>query len=150
MRKFIQIVAAIKLTAAFAFAGQMGLVTVASMFLGRDSIPIGYIWQMIFISLIYGSLQLIAFSENLFKQMKTLGRMAFLGISMLAALALFAVAFQWFPAQNLRCWLIFIGLYAAVAMIAPFAFRFVFWLGGMRYDEMLTAYKSRHGNSAKE
>ena len=135
---------AIKTIAALAFTGGVMLVTVASMFLGEGSIPVGYIWQMIFLALIYSGLQLFAFSENTLGRMRTPGRMAFLGVSMMAVFAVFALIFGWFPAQSLMNWLIFIGVYAAIFFIALFTLRTVFRLGGMKYNDLLTAYKARH------
>ena len=144
MKKFMQLIAAVKAVASLAFTALIMIATVASMIFGRDSLPIGYIWQAIFLALIYGIVQLIAFSENYFKQMKTLGRMAILGVSMFVALAAFAIMFRWFPVQSLENWLIFIGLYAAAFLIAVFALRTVFRLGGIKYNQMLAAYKAGH------
>ncbi len=143
MKKFIQFVAAIKTMASFAFTGGMMLVTVAAMLFGKDAIPVGIVWQVVFLSLIYGALQFLAFSDSVFPRMRTVGRMAFLGASMLAALVAFALAFRWFPAGNPLNWLAFIGLYAAVFAVAAVALRIVFRLGGIRYDELLGAYKAR-------
>ena len=143
MKKFIPFVAAIKTTASFAFAGGMMLVTVASMLSGKITIPAGIIWQVVFLSLIYGTLQFLAFSDSVFPHMRTAGRMAFLGASMLAVLAAFALAFRWFPAGNPLNWLVFICLYAAGFAAAAVALRIVFRLGGIRYDELLGAYKAR-------
>ena len=146
MKKAIQLIAAIKTIAMFASTGGIMLTVFVSMFLGRDSIPLSYIWQIIFLSLIYGSLHYITFSENTLKNISSAGRMALLGVSMLLALAAFALIFEWFPTQNPVNWLIFAGLYAAVYFIAVLVFRIVFRLGGMRYDELLVAYKTRHEN----
>ena len=142
MKKFIQLIAAVKAVASLAFTAQIMLATVASMLFNRGSIPISYIWQMIFLALIYGCLQLAAFSENFFRRMKTPGRMLFLAASMFAALTVFAILFQWFPLENLINWLIFIGLYAAVFLIAVFALRTVFRLSGIKYTQMLVAYQA--------
>jgi len=144
MKKVIQIITAIKTIAMFASTGGLMLSVFVSMFLGRDSIPISHIWQIVFLSLIYGSLQFITFSENALRSMSTFGRMALLGLSMLAVLAAFALIFGWFPAQNPLNWLIFAGLYSAVFFIAVLVFRLAFRLGGMRYNELLIAYKARH------
>ena len=142
MKKVIQLIAAIKTVAMFAFTGGMMLSVFASMFLGKESISIDHIWQIIFLSLIYGSLQFFAFSENTLGRMRTTGRMALLGVSMLAVFVLFALIFEWFPVQNPINWLIFVGLYIATFFGAVLAFRTAFRLGGMKYNELLTAYKA--------
>ena len=144
MKKVIQLIAAIKMVGMFAFTGGVMLTLFASMFLGRDSIYISHIWQIIVLSLIYGSLHFIAFSESMPWNITTTGRMALLGVSMLAALAAFAFIFGWFPAQNPINWLIFAGLYAVIYFTAILVFRLVFRLGGMKYNELLIAYKARH------
>ena len=144
MKKFMQLIAAVKAVASLAFTAQIMLVTVVSMFFHRDGIPISYIWQMIFLALIYGCLQLVVFSDNYFAQMKTPGRTLLLGASMFAVLAAFAVLFRWFPVGTLSNWLIFTGLYAAVFLIAVFALRTVFRLSGIKYTQMLATYQAEH------
>lgn len=143
MKKFMQLVAAVKTSASFAFTGGIMLVTVASMFLGRDAVSVGLIWQAIFLSLIFGALQFIAFSDRAFPRMGTPGRLLFLGASMLAVLAVFALVFRWFPLGNMINWLIFAGLYIAVFAVASIALRIVFRVGELKYNELLAAYKSR-------
>ena len=143
MKKFLQFVMAIKTTACLAFTAEVMLITVASMIFGRGSIPISYIWQMIFLALTFSKLQYFVFSENTLGDMKTTGRMAVLEGAMLAVLSAFAFAFQWFPADSVINWLIFVVVYAVIFHIAAFALRVVFRLGGMKYNEMLNAYNAR-------
>ena len=142
MKNFMQSLAAVKAAASLAFTAMIMIVTVISMIFGRAGVPIGYIWQMIFLALIFGLVQLIALSENCFKHMKTPGRMTVIGIAMLAALAIFALIFQWFPTGIPVNWLIFVGLYAAVFLIAVFTLRAVFRLSGVKYNQMLAAFKA--------
>ena len=142
MKRFMQFIAAIKSVAALAFTALIMLATVLSMLFGRDGIPISYIWQMIFISLIYSCIQFAVFSESYFMKMKTTGRTTILGVSMLLVLSVFAIAFQWFPVQDPMNWVIFVGSCAAVFVIAVVALRTVFRLGGIKYDQMLAVYKA--------
>ncbi|MFV0401605.1 MAG: hypothetical protein ACK5LX_13455 [Oscillospiraceae bacterium] len=146
MKKFMQLVAAVKTPASFAFTGGIMLLTVASMFLGKDAVSVGLIWQAIFLALIFGVLQFIAFSDRAFPRMGTPGRMFFLGVSMLAVLAVFALVFRWFPLGSVVNWLVFAGLYIAVFAIASIALRIVFRVGELKYNELLAAYKSRQGS----
>lgn len=143
MKKFMQLIAAIKSIAALAFTGGIMLVTVASMLLGKEFVSVGIIWQTIFLALIYGVLQYIAFSENVFARMRTPGRMTILSLSMLIALAAFAIVFQWFPIGNIINWLIFLGIYCVVFVVATIALRIVFHVGELKYNNLLAAYKAR-------
>ena len=132
--------------ASLAFAAGIMLVTVAFMILGRDVISISIVWQAIFLALIFGVLQFLAFSDKTFPRMRTFGRMSFLSISLLVMLAIFALVFKWFPANSILNWLIFIGAYAAFFTVAAVALRIVFRVGELKYDELLTAYKTRQNN----
>ncbi|MDL2232752.1 hypothetical protein LJC63_04130 [Ruminococcaceae bacterium OttesenSCG-928-L11] len=143
MKRFFQLIMAIKTTAAFAFTGGIMLLTVGTMLYGRDSISVSLIWQIIFLALIFGCLQFVTFSENTLGRMGTPGRMTVLGVSMLMVLAVFALIFRWFPMQSLVNWLVFIGLYVVAFLIATLALHTVFRLGGMKYNELLVAYKAR-------
>lgn len=144
MKRFIQLVAAIKSVASLAFTAGLMVITVAAMLFGRDTISVRIIWQVVFLALIFGALQYLLFSENVFRRMGTPGRMALLCISMLVVLALFALIFQWFPVKSLSSWLLFVGVYAAFFAVATVVLRVVFRMGEFKYNELLTAYKSRH------
>lgn len=144
MKKFMQFIAAVKAIAALAFTAQIMLAVVASMLLRRDAVPIGIIMQMMFLALIFGCAHLFVFAEGNFKQLKTPGRLAVLGAIMFAALAGFAAAFSWFPAQNPLNWLVFAGIYAAAFLIAVIALRTVFRLSGVKYNRMLAIYNAEN------
>jgi len=146
MKNLMHIIAAVKAVASLAFTALVMMVTVVTMLAGQDSIPVNYIWQIVFLSLIFGCLQLIAFSENSFKKVNTPIRMIFLGLSMFVVLVVFAIVFTWFPAGNIVNWLIFSGSYAAIFMISVLVLRTVFKLSGIRYNQMLAAYKANRGN----
>ena len=144
MKKSFQFIVAVKAVASLAFTAQVMLATVVSMFFGRESIPVSALWQMLFLALFYSCSQFFIFSENLPFQIKTYGRIALLGLSMFTVLTIFAIVFKWFPVQNLQNWLIFIGLYAAVFLIALSALLTVFRVSGIKYNQMLAAYKQYH------
>jgi hypothetical protein len=145
MKKIMQFIVSVKLIAAFAFSAQIMLVTVACMWFGGDSIPVGYIWQMIFLALIFGCLHIHAFSEH--ESNKSMSaRLAILGAPMLLTLCAFAYFFRWFPVNVPANWLIFIGAYIAVFLVAVFVLRAVFRIGGVKYDVLLDAYKARRDN----
>lgn len=147
MKRFIQLIAAIKSIASLAFTAGIMIVIVAAMIFGKDAISIAIIWQVIFLALIFGAVQFLAFSENAFPRMGTHGRMAFLCVSMLGVLAVFAIVFRWFPAGSVVNWLIFVCIYGALFAIATIVLRIVFRIGGLKYTEMLTAYKTRHNGN---
>ncbi|MDL2232523.1 hypothetical protein LJC63_02945 [Ruminococcaceae bacterium OttesenSCG-928-L11] len=143
MKRFMQYVAAIKTVTAFAFTGAIMLLTVAAMFLGKDAISIGIIWQTVFLALIFGTAQFVCFSENIFTKLRTPGRLTILSVVTLAALSIFAAVFKWFDIGNAINWLVFAGVYAVIFLIATTALRMVFRVGELRYNELLVAYKSR-------
>ncbi|MCL2047077.1 MAG: hypothetical protein FWG88_11940 [Oscillospiraceae bacterium] len=143
MKKFLQTIAALKAVAALAFTAQIMVVTVATMLLRKNSIPISYIWQMVFLALIFSAVQILAFSENRFEKTKTSARLTFLGLTMLFILACFAIAFKWFPLQNPVNWIAFTGSYIAVFFVSLFTLRIVFRLGGIEYTQMLNVYKGQ-------
>ena len=146
MEKLVRFSAALKAIASLAFTGQVMFVTVISMFMGKDVIPVGYIWQMVALSLIFSLLHLHAFSEHETKKLGKSARLAILGVPMLLALSAFAYFFNWFPIDDVINWLMFIGLYVGIFLIASFAFHIAFRLGGIKYNELLASYKSKQEN----
>ena len=144
MKKLILFFTGMKVIGAFAFTGQMMFFTVASMFFGRESISIGYIWQMIVLAMIYACLHIHAFSEHESKKLSKNSQLAVLGVPMLLVISAFAYFFQWFPSSNPVNWLIFVGIYTAVFLIAIFAFRIAFRVTGLKYNDLLAAYKANN------
>jgi hypothetical protein len=143
MKKFLWTVVAIKAPAVFMFTGAIMWLTVMKTFWGEDTIPVDFIWQLIFLSLIFGALHLLAFSENTLGRTGTPGRIAFLGLTMLAALVVFALVFHWLGENNAMSWLVFIGAYVLIYLAVNVVERILFRLGGKRYHDMLTTYKAR-------
>jgi hypothetical protein len=143
MKKFLWLSIAIKAPAAMMFTGAIMWITVLKTFLGEPAISVDFIWQLIFLSLIFGALHLLAFSENTLGRMGTTGRIAFLGLTMLAVLVVFALVFRWIGGNNAMSWPVFIGAYVLIYLAVTVAERILFRLGGKRYHDMLTTYQAR-------
>jgi hypothetical protein len=143
MKKFLWTVIAIKAPAAFMFTGAVMWITVMKTFFGEETIPVDFVWQLIFLALIFGTLHLLAFSENTLGRTGTPGRIAFLGLTMLAVLVVFAFAFRWLGENSAVSWPVFIGAYVLLFLAVTGVERIIFRLGGKKYHDMLTTYKAR-------
>lgn len=145
MKKFIEILVAVKSFAAMAFTGVIMLYVVAGYFFGISSISFSLIWQAVFIALLCGLLHFIAFTDYVFKKTGYLHRLLLFAAPMYLALGVFALAFKWFT-PTLVAWVIFSIVFLAVFGLLTAVIQIYFKITGNKYNHMLDVYKSRLGD----
>lgn len=142
MKKAVEIIVAVKNIAAMAFTGMVMLYMVFGELFGLTSISFSLIWQAIFIALICGVLQFIAFSDYVIKKMKFSRRSLLFIVPLYAAISAFAVCFSWFPISA-PGWGLFTVIFFVIFAIMAAAFEAYFRITGNRYTQMLNIYKTK-------
>lgn len=142
MKKFIEILTAVKDIAAMTFAGMMMLFVVVGYFFGLSSISFSLIWQAVFIALICGILHFIAFSDYVVKEKGYPFRLTLFATPLYLAVGAFAVLFKWFPI-DLGSWAIFTLVFAAGFGALAGVFYVYFKITGNKYNQMLAIYQSK-------
>jgi hypothetical protein len=141
MKKFIEILTAVKNFTAMVFAGMIMLFVVVGYFFGLSSISFSLIWQAIFIALICGTLHFLAFSDYVVK-VKGLLRLVLFAVPLYVVVGAFAVFFRWFPI-NLGSWVVFTVVFLAGFGVLAGVYHVYFKIAGNKYNQMLDIYQSK-------
>lgn len=116
----------------------------------RSDISIYMIFQLLGIAVIAGALMLVAFSDIFIKKMNQILRAVIFMIPLMITTLVFALAFSWFPAGNIKSWAIFLTIF-----LVCFAGCFVIFLiinfiekliRGKKYTEKLKEYQNKKHN----
>jgi hypothetical protein len=140
MKRVLEIILAIKSSAAMAFTGCIMLYVVVGMFFGLSALTFGLVWQFLAVSLICAGLQFIFFAEQVIKKMHYAWRSALFFVCFYVLLAAFAIGFAWFPFK-ISSFLVFTLIYFAIFFILLGVFEAYFHIAGIRYNQQLDAYK---------
>ena len=142
MKKLIEVSVVMKTVAGLVFAGQVILYVIVGTFFGLSSMPFSFIWQAVAIAAITGILHYIAFTEEVIRKMRYSLRLAVFALPLYAALATFALIFQWFP-SGVVSWLLFTAIFLVVFGILNAAFEIYTKVTGKKYNESLMAYNRK-------
>jgi len=143
MKRFIEFTVAIKSQAAMLFSGAVMLYVVMGFFFEKEAIPSILILQMAALSIICAAWQLFCFDVERLKEFTFALRAMLFLIPTFVVLSVFAYFGKWFP-MSVHSWLIFTGVFIVIAPIVLGIYETYYRITGVRYNQMLTAYKNRH------
>lgn len=128
--------------AAMMFTGCICVYTVIALAMGKESMELGMVGQLLVVSLLGTLIQGAAFEENwLIRNMAYTKRMMVFVVLFLPMLSACAVVFRWFPSTQLVNWLVFIGIFLMIFLIITLLFELHFRAAGRKYDGLLGQYK---------
>ncbi len=117
---------------------------------GFEALSVYRVYQLLGIAVIAGALMLVAFSDIFIKKMNQILRAVIFIIPLMITTLVFALAFSWFPAGNIKSWAIFLTIF-----LVCFAGCFVIFLiinfiekliRGKKYTEKLKEYQNKKHN----
>ncbi|MDO4420079.1 MAG: hypothetical protein Q4B92_06925 [Ruminococcus sp.] len=114
---------------------------------GFEALSVYRVYQLLGIAVIAGALMLVAFSDIFIKKMNQILRAVIFMIPLMITTLVFALAFSWFPAGNIKSWAFFLTIF-----LVCFAGCFVIFLiinfiekliRGKKYTEKLKEYQNK-------
>ena len=110
----------------------------------KETMRRGWVFEILLLCAVATVLQYLLFSGKAVKRLSYLWRMAIFAVLMLAAVSGCAVAFRWFPLDQMGSWLWFVGIFlvgfAAITLVFELFFRFQ----RKQYDAALGRYKRQN------
>ncbi|MDR1539869.1 MAG: hypothetical protein LBU32_18090 [Clostridiales bacterium] len=144
MKKVFESVMEWKTSAAFMFSGSVILYGIISLLLGKREISLAILGSLMILSVAGSFLQFIAFSGRIIKHMRYSLRMILFAIPFLAMLACSALAFQWFPKENIGAWMSFIAIFIIVFIGMSIGYEIYYRVMGRKYDGLLGQYRKQN------
>lgn len=125
----------------FMYTGCVLIYGAAAFATGEENIQLEILFEIFLISLVGTLLQGIAFDEEwLIRRMAYTGRLILFAGMFLPVLTGIALLFQWFPADRMVSWGIFLGIFLAIFLGTTAAFEVAFRIAGKKYDGLLGQY----------
>lgn len=99
-------------------------------------------WSILIACVLAAALQMVFFTDLVFKRMGTAARTGVFGGCLYGVLAVVGSVFEWFPTGNAGAWVSFTVFYMAVLAVLTVAFRAAYRSRAREYDDRLKAYRS--------
>ncbi len=143
MRKFFDVVIAVKERAALNYTAAMCFYVFFLWVFRQDGAPLPMMFSLLLAGAAAGLMQVVAFSDLVIKKLAYSWRMVLFFVVFGAVLTAFAVGFQWFPTDQALAWVsfgvIFVLIFAAIAAGIEIYYR----ASGRKWDDRLDWYR-RH------
>lgn len=143
MKKFFQAVAAVKECACLCYTGAMCLYMFFLWVFRQEGASLPMLFSLLIVCVAAGAMQVVAFSNLLFKKLSYGWRMAVFAVPFFAVLTAFAVGFEWFPTENAGAWLSFAVVFIVILATITAGIELYYRLSGRKWDDRLDWYRRR-------
>ena len=141
MKKFLQIVIAIKERASLSYTAAMFIYMVFLWVFKQEAAPLSMLFSLMIVCVAAGTMQLVAFSDLLFKKLAYGWRLVVFVIPFGAVLTAFAVGFGWVPTEDVRAWVEFGVIFIVIFLAITAGIEIYYRLSGRKYDDKLDWYR---------
>lgn len=143
MKKFFDVVVAVKERAALNYTAAMCVYVFFLWVYQQEAAPLSMLFSLLVVGVAAGLMQVVAFSDLLIKKLAYSWRMVLFFVVFGAILTAFAVGFHWFPTDQAGAWVsfgvIFVLIFAAIAAGIEIYYR----ASGRKWDDRLDWYRRR-------
>lgn len=141
MKKFFQIVVSIKERTALCYTAAMCFYLFFLFVFKQEGASLPHLFSLLVVSVAAGAMQLMAFSDLLFKKLAYGWRLVVFAVPFGAVLTAFAVGFGWFPTDQLGAWVLFGVIFVVIFVAITAGIELYFRLSGRKYDDRLDWYR---------
>lgn len=141
MKKFFQVVMAIKELTALSYTGAMCFYMFFLFMYRQETADLSVLFSLLLVCIAAGTMQVLAFSDLVFKKLAYSRRMMVFVVPFFAILTAFAVRFGWFPTENARAWVQFIAIFIVIFLFITVGVELYYRLSGRKYDDKLDWYR---------
>lgn len=145
MKKFFQLVAAIKECACLCYTGAMCFYIFFLSVFKQETASVRMLLSLLVVCVVAGAMQVAAFSNLLFKKLAYGWRLMVFAVPFFAVLTAFAVGFQWFPIESAGAWVTFVVIFIAVFLAITAGIGLYYRLSGRKWDDRLDWYRRQKG-----
>ena len=141
MKKFFQVVMAIKECTALCYTAAMCFYMFFWWVYKGETVPLSALFSLLLVCIAAGTMQVAAFSDLLFKKLAYGWRMMVFAVPFFVVLTAVAVGFGWFPTGSAGAWVIFVAIFIVIFLAITAGIELYYCLSGKRYDDRLDWYR---------
>lgn len=143
MKKFFQVVIVVKERAALIYTATMCFYLFFLFMYQQESAPLPTLLSLLLVSIAAGMMQVVAFSDLLFKKLAYGWRMVVFAVPFFVVLTAFAVGFGWFPTEDIGAWVSFVVIFLVIFLFITAGIELYYHLSGRKYNDRLDWYRRR-------
>lgn len=132
-----------KIVAAMFFTSEVIIYILIAPFIGKDSIPVILIWQMILLAILLTLLQYAIYWSKFLENVKTPMKIIMHYISILIFGGIFTVIFNWFDITNIKNLIIAVSVLTVTFVLFVTSVGLYYKFNGDEFNEKLNLYKSK-------
>ena len=141
MKKFFQVVTSIKERTALIYTGAMCWYMFFLFLYKQETAELPMLFSLLLVSIAAGTMQVLAFSDLLFKKLAYSWRLMVFAVPFFAVLTAFAVRFGWFPTDNVGAWVRFIAIVIVIFLFITVGIELYYRASGRKWDDRLDWYR---------
>ena len=141
MKKFFQVVMAIKECTALCYTAAMCFYMFFWWVYKQETAEVSVLFSLLLVCIAAGTMQVVAFSDLLFKKLAYGWRMMVFAVPFFAVLTAFAVGFGWFPTENAGAWVTFVVIFIVIFLAITAGIELYYRLSGRKWDDKLDWYR---------
>ena len=141
MKKFFDVVIAMKERAALNYTAAMGIYLFFLWVFQQESASLPTLFSLLAVGAAAGLMQVVAFSDLFLKKLAYGWRMVLFFVVFGAVLTAFAVGFGWFPAENAWAWVSFGAVFVLIFAAITAGIEIYYRASGRRWDDRLDWYR---------
>ena len=137
MKRFASYVLQAKTNACYVFTAIMFFYALGDLIWPGTALSGLLILEVMILAFICGTLQVLVFSQLIFKRMGYARRTLLLGVLLFIPVTAFGLLFRWFPVDQAVGWLGFLAIFLLVFAGLTLGFEIIFRITGRRYTSLL-------------
>ena len=141
MKKFFQVVMAIKECTALCYTAAMCFYMFFWWVYKQEAVPLSTLFSLLLVCIAAGTMQVVAFSSLLFKKLAYSWRLVVFAVPFFGVLTAFAVRFGWFPTGNVKAWVTFIAVFIIIFLLITMGIELYYRLSGRKWNDKLDWYR---------
>ena len=145
MKKFFQMVAALKECTALCYTGAMCFYMFFLFVYRQETVDLSMLFSLLLVCIAAGTMQVVAFSGLFIKKLSYGWRMVVFVVPFFAVLTAFAVRFGWFPTESVGAWVTFIAIFIVIFLLITVGIELYYRLSGRKWNDRLDWYRRNKG-----
>ena len=141
MKTFFDVVIAVKERAALSYTAAMCLYLFFLWVFQQEAAPLSLLFSLLVVGAAAGLMQVVAFSDLLFKKLAYGWRLVVFVVPFGAVLTAAAVGFRWFPTGQAGAWVLFGLFFALIFAAITGGIELYYRLSGRKWDDRLDWYR---------
>lgn len=137
MKRFAAYVLSMKTNACYIFTAILFFYSIGDFFGKSDPLSGLRILEVMVLSMLCGVVQVLVFSDLLFKRMGYAGKTVLLGAVLLVLVTAFTLLCGWFPVDRASGWIGFLIIFLLAFVGLTVGFEIIFRITGRRYTSLL-------------